>query len=455
MNIGTYASDEKPLIIIPAAFLAIFAVSILTAVNPYAARIVLWAFIWVLILSFFLSKFPAYERRFLIPFVLLGIIIRMTLAIFFRIDYADSGGLITPDEFYYFDYSGDITDAWMSGLFLSLDDIHNMVGTRNYGYHIYDALHFMILEDKLLPVISNIFLDILTSLIVFKFTVKNFGDKLGKLAFLLIIFNPYLIYWSTFNLKDSLLTFLTALIIYTVDRSKKKLLYVFVITLLMILLASLRFYLTFIFVFLLVAMTSLNKEFKFHYRFLIGFTIVISVLLLYFYTPLKDTFHELMSEGIHTSYQSYTTRSFEVAQDTDYTTQHISGHDPKSLVFSSMHALFAPSPLNLEGDGKYLVLGTLFWYFLIPYSIIGTLILIKSRRLGMINLLLVLFPLIMLTIMILMPAINEPRHRLVALPCVTILAALGIASKYRYKNAIVFITLVVILAVVVGKEVLI
>jgi hypothetical protein len=44
---------------------------------------------------------------------------------------------------------------------------------------------------------------------------------------------------------------------------------------------------------------------------------------------------------------------------------------------------------------------------------------------------------------------------LVALPCVTILAALGIASKYRYKNAIVFITLVVILAVVVGKEVLI
>jgi hypothetical protein len=201
-------------------------------------------------------------------------------------------------------------------------------------------------------------------------------------------------------------------------------------------------------------MTSLNKEFKFHHRLLIGFTIVISVLLLYFYTPLKDTFSELMSDDIHTSYQTYTTRSFEIAQDTEYSTQHISGYGPKSLLFSSMHALFAPSPLNLEGDGKYLVIGTLFWYLLIPYFIIGTLILIKSRRLGMTNLLLVLFPLIMLTIMILMPAINEPRHRLVAIPCITVLAALGISLNYPYKQLIVFSTYIFIIGVVIAKEII-
>ena len=82
----------------------------------------------------------------------------------------------------------------------------------------------------------------------------------------------------------------------------------------------------------------------------------------------------------------------------------------------------------------------------------GTLIFIKSRYLRFKYLLLWLFPLFMISIMIFMPAINEPRHRLVIFPCAAVLASAGIFYKYRSKKAIILTTYLIIVCVLVGRE---
>lgn len=455
MNSRTGTIDVRPLILLPIALLAIVALSFLIVLYPDIAKVALWVLVWSLILGVILLKFSAHYRRFLIPSIIIGVLIRLMIAIFFRLSNADTAGLITPDEFYYFNNAKDIADAWKSGVFLSLDEIYNLVGTRNYGYHIYDALHFLILEEKLLPVISNIFLNILTALIIFKFTLKNFGNKSAKLVFLLLIFNPFLIYWSTFNLKDTVLAFLIALFLYTASNAKKNILYIVSIILLLVLISTLRFYLAFILIGIMAIINLLDKEYKIEYRLVLGIAIAVSIATLYFYTPLQDTFNELVSEGVVQTYHTYSTRSFAIAQTTDFSTKFIRGHDPKSMLISSLHALLAPSPLNLSGSGKYLIFGSLFWYFLLPYYVLGTLIFLKSKKLRLYNLLLWLFPLAMLSVMVMLPAINEPRHRVVIYPYVTVLIAVGIYSKFRNKYLIIATIYLIIVVAVVGREMMV
>ncbi len=456
MYARTALPGEKSLsVIMPVTVCTMLALSVVIVLAPDIAIMTLWFSLWAGALCIFMAGLPAAERRFLAVYVIAGLAIRMMAAIAFRLSNADTGGLITPDEFYYYDYSKEIADFWKSGVFLSLNEIHSLTSTRNYGFHLYDALHFLLLEDKLVPVISNIFLDIFTSLLIFRFALNNFGRKLANVSFFILIFNPYMIYWSTFNLKDTLLTFLTALLIYTLGKVKKSTLSMALLIAILVLFATIRFYMTFMFVILLGGLVLLNSEYKIKYKLFIGTTAVAAVLILYLYTPLDNTLKELMSDGVGQTVHAYSTRSFDIAQDLDYSTQHIKGYGPKSLLISTSHALLAPSPFNWEGGGKYLFPGTIFWYLLLPYYFVGTLIFIKSSYLRFRYLLLWLFPLFMITVMIFMPAINEPRHRLVIFPYAAVLASAGIYYKYRYKKAIVIITYLIIVCVLIGRELIV
>lgn len=450
MNYRTETLEGKSLIV-PASLLALVILSMTIALFPDMAAIILFFAIWTLILSFFLMKFAAEERKFLIPYLIAGIFLRLVLALFFKFSYADTGGLITPDEFYYFDYAKDIADTWKSGVFLSLNEIYNLVGIENYGYHIYDALHFLILKEKLLPVISNIFLDIFTSLIIFRFTYENFNSKIAKAAFLLIIFNPYLIYWSTFNLKDTMLTFLITLFIYTVGKAGKKIQYAILTVLLLIFIATLRFYLSFILVIIETTGLIIGK-YRFTYKLAIGAAMIVSICILYLYTPLDTVFKKVDSLGVEQTLDSYSSTSFSIAQVSADSNRHIRGYDPKSMSIAVFHALFSPSPLNWNEHGKYFVPGTLLWYLIFPYYVLGTLIFLKSGKLRSDYILLWLFPLAVLSVMVVMPAINEHRHRVVALPYMTVLAVIGIYSKYRYKQIIVLSAVLLILGVVISRE---
>ena len=356
MYARTALQGEKSLsVIMPVTVCAMLALSVVIVLAPDIAIMTLWFFLWAGALCIFMAGLPAAERRFLTVYVIAGLAVRMMAAIAFRLSNADTGGLITPDEFYYYDYSKEIADLWKSGVFLSLNEIHDLTSTRNYGFHLYDALHFLLVEDKLVPVISNIFLDIFTSLLIFRFALDNFGRKLANVSFFILIFNPYLIYWSTFNLKDTLLTFLTALLVYTVGKAKKSTLSMALLVAVLVLFATIRFYMTFMFVILLGGLVLLNSEYKIKYKLFIGTTAVASILILYLYTPLDNTLNELMSDGVGQTVHAYSTRSFDIAQATSR--NHSSF--PPSTRFSPRARLTGKAAGNICSRGRYS--GTCFY----------------------------------------------------------------------------------------------
>ena len=180
-------------------------IALITAISLNVILTIIWILIWSSTVGLIMLKFSQHERMTIMSFLLAGLLIRLLIASLFRYFYASTEGLITPDEFYYFEFSKYLAQEWKNGNLFKLQDIQHAVYTRNYGFHIYSALHFLIFEDKLFIVISNIFLDIISSLIIYKFLSENLDEKFSKLAFILFIFNPHQIYWSTFILKDTLL----------------------------------------------------------------------------------------------------------------------------------------------------------------------------------------------------------------------------------------------------------
>ena len=84
--------------------------------NPKIATVFIWLFLWIFIFTIFLNKFlEKRDTKTLLPFIIGGLSVRLVMAFLFRIKSASTGGLITPDEFYYFDYAKDIAEAWKAG----------------------------------------------------------------------------------------------------------------------------------------------------------------------------------------------------------------------------------------------------------------------------------------------------------------------------------------------------
>ena len=434
---------------------ALFVSTVVVAVSSYEITpIFLWLFLWVVLLCTFLYGFPAAERKFIIPFVTLAILARLAVAVYFRIVFAGSQGLFFPDEFYYYYNALNISEAWERSIYLSISDIYDLVRTRNYGFHIYNALHYVIFEDKILTVISNIFFDVLAALLIYRMAFKSFGRETARLSFVLIALNPYNIYYSAFLVKDILLAFLIVLFFYIVQDYNRRHSSFSLLFAIMSLLAisSVRFYLIFILVPIVGVYFLVNREYVLIKKLAIGTVILFSIGLLYFYSPLRVTFDEGMSAGWFNTFQSYSARSIEHAQSKSYSSRHIAGYDIKSLSISFSHFLLAPSPFNWSGDGKYQFLGVIYWYFLFPYFVVGNIIFILDKTIRKREVMIWLLPLVIITIIMLMPAINEPRHRIMMMPFATIIASIGFTRHIKHKKLIILASWVFIIASVVGRE---
>jgi len=118
----------------------------------------------------------------------------------------------------------------------------------------------------------------------------------------------------------------------------------------------------------------------------------------------------------------------------------------KPFLLTSVSYLVFPTPLNLEYifsftgrlSGILFLVGILIWYGLLAYSFIGGLYLIKNHQKS--YYLTVIFPLVVTVLYGFLPAVVEPRHRLMIMPFIIILASIGFVKKFRHKKLLVILS---------------
>jgi len=430
--------------------------SFFVAFNTNIAIIFVSIFLWILILAIFSNKFlTRKDLKLLLPFIVIGLIIRLAIALLFRIKFASTGGLITPDEFYYFNYAKDIAEVWKSGTFMSLLDIQHYVGTRNFGYHIWTALHFLILPEKLLPVISNIFLDIITGIIIFILLKNETSLKIGKIGFIFWSINPIPIFWAVFNLKDTLLTTIIVSMVfcfYQIIKQPRKLMYIFMWVFLSIFLMTLRFYIAFLLVLVFFFLFIFSSRIKIVNRiFIITFILLLTTFLWYKFTLSNKITSWLLRERPHNIIMEQYHKSVAKSLHSSYSFK-VSNIGIKSFLLTSIAFLLFPSPLNLKYifsftgrlSGILFLIGTFLWYGLLVYFFVGFVYLVKSRQ-KIYYFFNVFFPLATIIIYGFLPTAVEPRHRLMIMPFIIILAAIGFLKKIPNKKLLIMLSFVLII----------
>ena len=145
----------------------------------------------------------------------------------------------------------------------------------------------------------------------------------------------------------------------------------------------------------------------------------------------------------------------DAVQGGRFSTRLITGYDIRSLVLSIGHFLLVPSPLNMSSAAISMLPGTLYWYYLMPYFVLGAFVFIKDSALRIPYLLFWAFPIGIIIIMTLMPQINIPRHRIMLMPFVTILIAYVYNKRYSYKYVLLFLVWMIVIAGVVVREILV
>lgn len=93
------------------------------------------------------------------------------------------------------------------------------------GYPVYLAvLYFLFGDHVLIPRLINAFLGVFTVLLIYNIARRNFGEQVGRIAAIMAMLLPNLIYYAGLHLKETLMVFLIVAFIERVDyilRSRK------------------------------------------------------------------------------------------------------------------------------------------------------------------------------------------------------------------------------------------
>lgn len=168
---------------------------------------------WAIVLALaYLVVGIAYTYGYLhIPFLfrifIAGYLIRVTLAFILYSTHPPIGH-VAPDDEFYFLTAINILNLWKQGNYLDLGLYQQAVGSYNWLYSVYVAVHFLAAKSHLLPMVSNAFFGALTCGFIYLLGRNLFGDRVGRLSGVLAVIFPHLVYYSALDLKDTLLVFL-------------------------------------------------------------------------------------------------------------------------------------------------------------------------------------------------------------------------------------------------------
>ena len=152
------------------------------------------------------------EGSFLLKVLIVGFLVRVLLA--FLIHPFSEALNLEWDAAGYEQLGWKIAQVWRSGRLASLTDV---LGSWHPSplYIYFNALIYTVLGHNLLAVrVINSFLGTLTGTLTYFIAKRSYDFKVAKIALVLTTFFPSMVFWSTQNLKDTMVVFLVCLIVW-------------------------------------------------------------------------------------------------------------------------------------------------------------------------------------------------------------------------------------------------
>lgn len=421
------------------------------------AILTLWCAIWSIPFALLLSEIPRRDRTVIAFWSIVGLILRLGLAyVLYSSAYSYNQGFSEGgDEFYYFERGMRLADGWASGsVGFSPFEMHNTVGSGAWGFICFVAGHLLLFSNKLFPVISIAFLDVFSAILAYRFCRDNFESaKIGKLAFLFFIFFSHSIYASAHLLKDSLVLFLTMATLTLAHGASRSGWQRLCVVLTVFGLVSIRFYVGLVLLGLVAVAQQTASNIRIGTRLAAVVAAATALFVVYSYTSVGTTL-DLALQDPSQALESYGQESRSTAAERTHQSSHLfAGTSPKDRIIGFAHFLVSPSPLNVESlGGQLAVPGTLLWYFLMPFFFWGAWLLIRRSDLRREYLVLWAYPACMIFLILLMPSINQSRHRLMIWPCAAILASVGLTDKKPLRMVLAVATWTAIAATIYVRE---
>lgn len=130
------------------------------------------------------------------------------------------------DELYYdaiAHYGANLIRNGQLNLYAGIQAHSTENGFSDMGYPIYLSIIYWIFNDSVFVArVIKAALSALTVVLVYKLTVRNFGERLGRIVAIMCALMPNLIYYCSFQLKEIEMVFLTILFVERADYLLRK-----------------------------------------------------------------------------------------------------------------------------------------------------------------------------------------------------------------------------------------
>lgn len=160
------------------------------------------------------------DRAFFKNLFLTALVLRVVWVIVSYFFYVEVNG--APFEFQARDSMGYHSDAeWMAGEPWSSIWAYlfgSYIGLSDSGYPFYLTILYKVFGPRIIiPRLINALLDAWTCLLVFRMSSRTFGEKVGRMAGIMMVFMPNLIIYCGYHLKETLMLFLAVACIERIE----------------------------------------------------------------------------------------------------------------------------------------------------------------------------------------------------------------------------------------------
>ncbi len=331
------------------------------------------------------------------------------------------------DDMRYYHQGAIIAKSWKAGMPI---DVGQLTGSTHPAYWIYNGILFFLLgEFYLYPVTINVFLSSLAGIVFYKLVRLFFEQKIARVALMLVLFSPNIIFWTAVNSKDVLflLMFLCILYLYYLFKSQKhriSIIHLFLFAFFVFISLYIRSYLVLCLLFIMsidYIFWYLKKGHASYIKLLISIIAILGILII---MPTSRRF--LLSFANLTIFERfYKSAILPGLTKRSYITEikGIAGF-LKLALLGSIRFLVTPLPWKAVGVYQNLIPGMVLLYLLIPSMIAGFLYTVRYKHKELTMMLLLFLAIVILYAMAL--EVQGPRHRLIIEPFMLLFSIIGI-----------------------------
>lgn len=394
------------------------------------------------------------DRKFLIIALLVGFGLRIFLTAVLHYDSCVQGneGFFFLDDVLYDKIGWTIAQEWKNGHFADLSLIPASVRPALGYFYFNAAVYYLFGHNLLLIKIFNCLLGVLTIVLIYKIAKFIYDRRVAMIASTLTCFFPNLIFWSCFNLKDTLLMFLMCLIVWESLKLKEGFgwyRYIIIFGSLYFLII-IRWYLAALLAILILVpfFFAIFKTKKNRKKYIFSFIIFLILLGICTGMSRYGIFGINILEGKFGTLSWYQIRMASImSQESIFA--GVTLHTPQEMIrflpVGMAHFLLGPLIWSIEPLFWPLAIGTLMWYVLIPFVLYGILYSIKKRKVDSFPLYMVIF--VSVIIFGILYLGGAARQSLQIIPFSMIFAGVAVTRFHRWKSIFFLFELVLFLGI--------